>query len=134
MNRRQLMKGAAAILGVAALPIEAWARPLPRYLDKPNPRLDLAGVAPRYPDRMIIWAKDCIHWRGRVLVGARAHWCWDWDGLPVDETTAEHETCTCEWDLPLTAADYGSDYPRRSLPATRSEDWITAATAADGTF
>ena len=41
------------------------------------------------------WRADCLRWRGKVLTGKRAHWCWDWDGLPVDETTCEFECCTC---------------------------------------
>lgn len=43
----------------------------------------------------IDWNEDCMRWRGRVLTGEKAHWCWDWDGLPVDETTPEWPTCTC---------------------------------------
>lgn len=34
-------------------------------------------------------------WRGRILTGALAHWCFDWDFLPVDETTIEIESCHC---------------------------------------
>lgn len=41
------------------------------------------------------WAKDCMHWRGRVLTGDKAHYCLDWDGLPVDETCLEWSTCQC---------------------------------------
>jgi hypothetical protein len=40
------------------------------------------------------WEKDCLHWRGRVLVGDHAHWCREWDGLPIDETTPEWP-CAC---------------------------------------
>jgi hypothetical protein len=41
------------------------------------------------------WEADCLRWRGKVLTGEKAHWCWDWDGLPVDETTPEWDACTC---------------------------------------
>lgn len=41
------------------------------------------------------WAADCMLWRKRILTGSKAHWCSDWDGLPVDETTPEFECCTC---------------------------------------
>ena len=41
------------------------------------------------------WEEDCLKWRGVVLTGKKAHWCLDWDGLPVDETTPEFECCTC---------------------------------------
>ena len=39
------------------------------------------------------WGTDCMKWRGRILTGAMAHWCNDWDGLPIDETTPEWDTC-----------------------------------------
>jgi len=45
-------------------------------------------------ERVIAWNEDCMRWRGRVLTGAKAHWCGDWDGLPVDETMPEWP-CTC---------------------------------------
>jgi hypothetical protein len=38
---------------------------------------------------------DCLKWRGHVLIGERGHFCLDWDGLPVDETTPEIDTCHC---------------------------------------
>ncbi len=41
------------------------------------------------------WREDCIHWQGKVLVGEHAHYCWDWDGLPIDETTVEYRSCVC---------------------------------------
>ena len=45
------------------------------------------------------WIEDSIRWRGTVLTGKRAHWCPEWDFLPVDETCAEFETCTCVLDI-----------------------------------
>jgi hypothetical protein len=42
------------------------------------------------------WGADCMRWHNRVLVGNRAHWCPDWDYLPIDETTPEIEGCSCE--------------------------------------
>jgi len=41
------------------------------------------------------WEEDCIRYRGKILTGKKAHWCHDWDGLPVDETTKEFECCGC---------------------------------------
>jgi len=42
------------------------------------------------------WVADCLKWRGVVLTGSKAHWCNDWDGLPIDETCAEEfDRCTC---------------------------------------
>jgi hypothetical protein len=46
------------------------------------------------------WVQDCLRWRGKVLTGEKAHWCWDWDGLPVDETTPEIDACTCYDETP----------------------------------
>jgi hypothetical protein len=43
------------------------------------------------------WVDDCLRYRGMVLTGRFAHWCQDWDGLPVDETCGqEFECCSCE--------------------------------------
>ena len=44
------------------------------------------------------WVEDSLHWRGKVLVGKYAHWCPDWDDLPIDETCREWP-CTCEFEL-----------------------------------
>jgi hypothetical protein len=44
------------------------------------------------------WIADCLHWRGKVLTGRFAHWCDDWDGLPIDETTPEWP-CACAAEL-----------------------------------
>lgn len=38
--------------------------------------------------------RDCLRFRGRVLTGAHAHWCSEWDDLPVDETCPEWP-CQC---------------------------------------
>ena len=49
------------------------------------------------PTSLALWERDCKKWRGKVLTGEKRHWCADWDGLPVDETTEEFSCCTC-WD------------------------------------
>lgn len=41
------------------------------------------------------WEKDCKREHGRVLVGGHKHYCYDWDGLPIDETCKEWESCLC---------------------------------------
>jgi len=41
------------------------------------------------------WIEDCVRWRGTVLRGFYAHWCHDWDCLPVDENTPEMDCCCC---------------------------------------
>lgn len=45
------------------------------------------------PEHCAQWQEDCLKWRGRILYGEKAHWCADWDGLPVDETTPEELDC-----------------------------------------
>ena len=39
--------------------------------------------------------EDCLKWRGKILDGYYAHWCYDWDELPVDENTHEIDCCHC---------------------------------------
>lgn len=41
------------------------------------------------------WVTDCRNWYGRVLTGWYAHWCSDWDELPIDWTRGEFVCCTC---------------------------------------
>lgn len=42
------------------------------------------------------WIEDCRKWHGRILTGEKRHWCFDWDGLPVDETTPDElDCCNC---------------------------------------
>jgi hypothetical protein len=48
------------------------------------------------------WALVCARYHARVLMGDYAHFCADWDELPVDETCEEFECCTC----------YGEGKPR----------------------
>ncbi len=45
------------------------------------------------------WRQDCLKWRGRVLTGRYAHWCIEWDGLPIDETTTMEWPCACTAEL-----------------------------------
>lgn len=47
------------------------------------------------PEHYAAWVEDCFEWRGETLTGDFAHWCCDWDGLPVDETCREWNSCTC---------------------------------------
>jgi hypothetical protein len=49
---------------------------------------------------LTVWQQDCIREWGRVLDGEFAHWCYDWDGLPIDETCGnEFAFCSCFGDL-----------------------------------
>lgn len=41
------------------------------------------------------WIDDCMHFWGKVLDGKYAHWCPEWDELPIDETCKEFENCIC---------------------------------------
>ena len=43
----------------------------------------------------ILWIEDCEKSVGRPLLGSMAHYCYEWDGMPVDETTREFECCLC---------------------------------------
>jgi hypothetical protein len=40
------------------------------------------------------WVHDSYRWRGKLLLGRYAHWCDNWDGLPIDETCLEWP-CGC---------------------------------------
>jgi hypothetical protein len=53
----------------------------------------------------LLWLEDCDRWIGRPLTGDKSHWCYDWDGLPVDETTDEFKVCTC-WNVGYTVEDH----------------------------
>lgn len=44
------------------------------------------------------WNEDCLMWGGVILTGVKAHWCPDWDYLPIDETTVE-------WPCPCCMSD-----------------------------
>lgn len=41
------------------------------------------------------WIEDCRKWQGVVLSGKYAHWCHEWDELPIDETCLEFICCNC---------------------------------------
>ena len=57
------------------------------------------GPTPKFGEN---WDYDSYKFHGRILTGQYAHYCYDWDGLPLDETCREFETCSCfssqEWD------------------------------------
>ena len=42
------------------------------------------------------WDEDCMKWRGEKLTGFYAHWCPEWDFLPVDETCRNEWPCACK--------------------------------------
>ena len=42
--------------------------------------------------------QDCLQIHGKVLKGKKAHYCPEFDYLPIDETSYEFQYCTCEWD------------------------------------
>jgi hypothetical protein len=41
------------------------------------------------------WIEDSIKYHGKILRGTYAHWCTEWDDLPIDETCVEFKSCTC---------------------------------------
>jgi hypothetical protein len=65
-------------------------------LSPPDPEIALSDpLPPTAPVRTWAeWEQDCLHWRGVVLVGQYAHWCPDWNDLPMDETCPEWP-CSC---------------------------------------
>lgn len=42
-----------------------------------------------------LFEADCLRERGRALTGVRAHYCPEWDFMPIDETCKEIEACIC---------------------------------------
>lgn len=44
------------------------------------------------------WIVDCKHHHGKVLTGKYAHWCPEFDYLPIDETCFEFEYCLCKFE------------------------------------
>ena len=44
------------------------------------------------------WIKDCVDCYGVVLTGKCAHWCPDWDFLPIDHTCGEFACCSCDFE------------------------------------
>jgi len=57
--------------------------------------------------KTVAWDADCMRERGRHLRGRFAHYCPEWDGLPVDESTPEFKCCTCYTNM------YGGTNKRR---------------------
>jgi len=45
--------------------------------------------------RMTEFEEECLRWHGRNLTENYAHYCPDWDYLPIDETCVEFQSCTC---------------------------------------
>jgi len=42
------------------------------------------------------WAKESKKERGRVLDGSYRHYCWEWDGMTMDDSCPEWP-CHCLW-------------------------------------
>lgn len=59
------------------------------------PDAGVRQIEKTFKDIAADWVKDCVYWRGRILRGPDAHWCNDWDGLPIDATTPEYGCCSC---------------------------------------
>lgn len=52
----------------------------------------------------------CLQYRGVVLTGKYAHWCHDWDGLPMDETCVMEWPCGCSFQEDVDAGLYDNFY------------------------
>ena len=61
-------------------------------------RTDVQVGKSRGECEMSEWEEECLRWRGRILTGECAHFCFDWDDLPIDET-CEEWPCACEKDI-----------------------------------
>jgi hypothetical protein len=44
---------------------------------------------------MTEFEKECHRYHGKNLTGNYAHYCPDWDYLPIDSTCEEFRHCTC---------------------------------------
>lgn len=44
------------------------------------------------------WVRESYRWRGVPMLGKHAHWCPDWDFLPIDENSPEWPCPCCESD------------------------------------
>ena len=38
---------------------------------------------------------DWASWYKELPIGKYAHWCNDWDGLPIDSSFEEFQSCNC---------------------------------------
>lgn len=67
---------------------------------------------------MTEWEEDCMKWHGEVLRGQHAHWCVDWDGLPLDETCAEYhlsDEVPADTNVPCRSCGFASHlYPEET--------------------
>ena len=48
---------------------------------------------------MTEFEEDCLKTYGVILNGKCAHYCPEWDFMPIDETVPEFEACNCEWEF-----------------------------------
>lgn len=42
------------------------------------------------------WETDCLHWYGKILRGPDAHWCLEFDDLPINAWCSEYQACLCK--------------------------------------
>jgi hypothetical protein len=45
--------------------------------------------------------EECLAMYGELLTGGHKHFCWEWDGLPIDDTMDEFECCLCYKEDPV---------------------------------
>jgi hypothetical protein len=53
--------------------------------------------------------EDCWKWRRALLTGKYAHWCAEWDDLPIDETCAEWP-CECGFQEDIDSGAYDDHF------------------------
>jgi len=74
------------------------------------------------------WIEDSMDWWGYVLTGEYAHWCPDWDDLPIDETKKEFICCTCslkpkDWNTNLGFEAEPTELTITKLATQSSPSW-----------
>lgn len=61
------------------------------------------------------WEEDCLKFHGEVLTGNGAHWCLEWDDLPIDETCYEWPCCgyALSLNIPPSTHSWVTQIPER---------------------
>lgn len=67
------------------------------------------------------WIEDCLRYHGRVLNGGKAHWCPDWDYLPIDDSCRELKACTCPGINGPQCEDEANAKRKSAAPASGGE-------------
>lgn len=75
---------------------------------------------------MTEWEQDCIREYGKRLTGDYAHWCPEWDGLPVDETCVEFFACASCFPGDKRAKALAGKWSDKVAADAKGVDWTVA--------